>query len=113
MTDLYDKYYGINLNNEAYKNCVWGYIPHFFHTPFYVYQYATSFAASLAIYENVKAGKENALDDYLNMLKMGGSNYPVEIVKSAGVDLTTTEPFMAVVHRLEELTEELAKLLEE
>ena len=44
---------------------------------------------------------------------MGGSNYPVEIVKSAGVDLTTTEPFMSVVHRLEELTEELAKLLEE
>jgi len=113
MRDLYDKYYGINLNEEAYKNCVWGYIPHFFHTPFYVYQYATSFAASLAIYENVKAGKENAFENYLNMLKMGGSNYPVEIVKSAGVDLTTTEPFMSVVHRLEELTEELAKLLEE
>ncbi|MCM1130522.1 MAG: oligoendopeptidase F [Roseburia sp.] len=112
MTELYKDYYGIDLNNEPLKNNVWAYIPHFFHTPFYVYQYATSFAASLAIYENVKKNPKS-LDKYLAMLSMGGSNYPVEIVKTAGVDLTKTDAFLAVVNRLEELTKELKKLLEE
>lgn len=112
MTDLYMDYYGIDLNKEPLKNNVWAYIPHFFQTPFYVYQYATSFAASLAIYEEVKKNPKS-LDKYLAMLSMGGSNYPVEIVKTAGVDLTKTDAFLAVVNRLEELTKELKKLLEE
>lgn len=112
MIELYQDYYGIDLNNEPLKNNVWAYIPHFFHTPFYVYQYATSFAASLAIYEEVKKNPKS-LDKFLAMLSMGGSNYPVEIVKTAGVDLTKTDAFLAVVHRLEELTKELKKLLEE
>ncbi|MCI9653095.1 MAG: oligoendopeptidase F [Acholeplasmatales bacterium] len=112
MTDLYKKYYGISLKDEPYKENVWAYIPHFFHTPFYVYQYATSFAASLAIYENVKKDYKN-LDKYLEMLSMGGSTYPIEIVKTAGVDLTKPDAFLAVVHRMEELVEELKRLLEE
>ncbi|MDE6407236.1 MAG: oligoendopeptidase F [Anaeroplasmataceae bacterium] len=112
MTELYKDYYGIDLNNEPLKNNVWAYIPHFFHTPFYVYQYATSFAASLAIYEEVKRNPKS-LEKYLAMLSMGGSNYPVEIVKTAGVDLTKTDAFLAVVNRLEELTSQLKKLLEE
>ncbi|MDE7106631.1 MAG: oligoendopeptidase F [Anaeroplasmataceae bacterium] len=112
MTELYKDYYGIDLDNEPLKNNVWAYIPHFFHTPFYVYQYATSFAASLAIYEEVKKNPKS-LDKYLAMLSMGGSNYPVEIVKTAGVDLTKTDAFLAVVNRLEELTNQLKKLLEE
>ena len=91
---------------------VWAYIPHFFHTPFYVYQYATSFAASLAIYEEVKKNPKN-LNSYLEMLSMGGSAYPVDIVRKAGVDLTKTDAFMAVVHRLEDLVTELENLLED
>lgn len=113
MEKNYLDYYGIDLNTERYKDCVWAYIPHFFHSPFYVYQYATSFAASLAIYEKVQKKERGALDHYLKMLSMGGCNYPVEIVKSAGVDLTTTEPFLAVVNRLDELVDELSELLEE
>ncbi len=113
MTELYWDYYGIHLEEEPLKNNVWAYIPHFFHTPFYVYQYATSFAASLAIYEEVKKNPKEALKKYIAMLSMGGSNYPIEIVKTAGVDLTKTDAFLAVVHRLEELTKELKKLLEE
>ncbi|MDE7095402.1 MAG: oligoendopeptidase F family protein, partial [Anaeroplasmataceae bacterium] len=112
MTDLYKDYYGIDLDKEPLKNNVWAYIPHFFHTPFYVYQYATSFAASLAIYEEIKKNPKS-LDNYLSMLSMGGSTYPVDIVKTAGVDLTKTDAFLAVVNRLEELTKELKKLLEE
>ncbi|MDE6660306.1 MAG: oligoendopeptidase F [Anaeroplasmataceae bacterium] len=112
MTDLYKDYYGIDLDKEPLKNNVWAYIPHFFHTPFYVYQYATSFAASLAIYEEIKKDPKS-LEKYLAMLSMGGSTYPVEIVKTAGVDLTKTDAFLAVVNRLEELTSQLKKLLEE
>lgn len=107
MKDLYLEYYGIDLNNEPYKEYVWAYIPHFFHSPFYVYQYATCYASSLQIYDMVKNNVPGALDNYLNMLKAGGSDYPVEIVKKGGVDLTTPEPFMAVCKRLKELLEVL------
>lgn len=112
IVDLYKDYYGIDLNKEPLKDNVWAYIPHFFHTPFYVYQYATSFAASLAIYETIKKNPKS-LEKYIAMLSMGGSNDPVEIVKTSGVDLTKTDAFVAVVHRLEELTKELKHLLEE
>lgn len=112
MENLYEDYYGISLREEPFKENVWAYIPHFFHTPFYVYQYATSFAASLAIYENVKKDAKN-LEKYIKMLSLGGSNYPIEIVKTAGVDLTKPDAFLAVIHRMEELLEELKVLLED
>lgn len=112
MKELYLTYYGIYLESEPYKEFVWAYIPHFFHSPFYVYQYATCYAASLAIYERVKSGAEEALDDYLQMLKAGGSDYPVEIVRRGGVDLTTDKPFLAVVKRFEELLAALKKELD-
>ena len=113
MSELYLQYYGIDLNTEPLKKFVWCYIPHLFHSPFYVYQYATSFASSLAIYENVKNKKEGAFENYLKLLKAGGSMYPVEIVKAAGVDLTNPDSFMAVVNRVSYLVSELEKLLGE
>ena len=113
MKGLYKQYYDIDLNNESYKEFVWAYIPHLFHTPFYVYQYATSFASSLAIYEKIKNNEPNAFENYLSLLKAGGSDYPVEIVKRAGVDLTKKESFMAVVNRVSQLVDELEKLLKE
>ena len=113
MTDLYKQYYGIDIAEEVYKPLVWAYIPHLYNSPFYVYQYATSFTSSMLIYENVKNGVEGAFDRYIGLLKSGGSDYPVEQVKRAGVDLTTKEPFLAVVRRMEELVDQLEKLLEE
>ena len=107
------QYYGIDLNTEPMKKYVWCYIPHLFHTPFYVYQYATSFASSLAIYSKVKNKEENAFENYLKLLKAGGSTYPVDIIKGAGVDLTNKESFMAVVDRISDLVNQLEKLLEE
>lgn len=112
MTELYKKYYDIDLTKERYKSMVWAYIPHLFYTPFYVYQYATSFSASLAIYERVKKKEPHALEDYITLLKAGGSDYPVELVKRAGVDLTKKDSFMAVVHRLSELVDTLERELE-
>ena len=111
MERLYKAYYGIDLNTEELKKYVWAYIPHLFNSPFYVYQYATSLSASTLIFENVKNNKPNAFESYLNMLKAGGSMYPVDIVKIAGVDLTTKEPFKALCDKLDYLVDELDKLV--
>lgn len=111
MVDLYDEFYGIDILKEEVKEYVWAYIPHLFYTPFYVYQYATSFAASLKIYENVKNKEENAFEKYIGLLQSGGSNYPVEQLKAAGVDLTTKDAFKAVVNRMNELVDELEEVL--
>ena len=84
-----------------------------FYTPFYVYQYATSFAASFKIYKEVKSNTEGAFDRYINLLKSGGSKFPIDQTKEAGVDFTKKETYMAVVERMEELVNKLDKLLNE
>lgn len=112
MVDLYKEFYDIDITKEDGKEYVWSYIPHLFNTPFYVYQYATSFAASLKLYELVKEDPKN-IEKHVGLLKSGGNDYPVNQVKKAGVDLTTKEPFMAVVNRLNELLDELELALNE
>ena len=92
---------------------VWAYIPHLFHTPFYVYQYATSYSASLKIYDNVKNNQPEAMKNYLGLLKSGGSDYPVNQAAKAGADLTDKQTFMAVIKRFESLIDQLEKVLEE
>ncbi len=113
MIDLYKQYYGIDISEEKVKPLVWAYIPHLFNSPFYVYQYATSFTSSMLIYSRVKAKEEGAFENYINLLKSGGSDFPVAQVKAAGVDLTTPEPYLAVVKRMGELVDQLEKLLAE
>lgn len=113
MIKLYKQYYGIDISEEKVKPLVWAYIPHLFYTPFYVYQYATSFTASMLIYENVKKGIPGAFDNYIKMLKSGGSTYPIDEVKIAGVDLTKKEAFECVTRRMNELVDQLEKLLAE
>jgi len=107
MIDLYKEFYDLDITKEGAKQYVWAYIPHLFYTPFYVYQYATSFAASLKLYEDVKNNLPGAFDNYINLLKSGGSDYPVKQLLKAGVDLTTENAFKAVVKRLSELVDEL------
>ena len=111
MIDLYQEFYGLDIVKEGVKQYVWAYIPHLFYTPFYVYQYATSFAASLKLYEDVKNNTPGAFDNYINLLKSGGSEYPVDQLKKAGVDLTKEDAFKAVVNRLGELVNELEIVL--
>ena len=113
MVDLYKHYYDIDITLENGKEYVWAYIPHLFHTPFYVYQYATSYSASLKIYDNVKNKKPNAMQNYLGLLKSGGSDYPVNQAAKAGADLTNKDTFMAVIARFESLIDQLEKVLEE
>lgn len=112
MVDLYKQYYDIDITEENGKEYVWAYIPHLFHTPFYVYQYATSFAASLKLYELVKEDPAN-IKHHIELLKSGGNDYPVMQVQKAGVDLTTKDPFFAVVNRLNTLLDELEVALKE
>lgn len=113
MIELYKKYYDLDITKEGVKEYVWAYIPHLHYTPFYVYQYATSFAASFKIYKNVKEEGNAAFEKYLGLLKSGGSKYPVEQAKEAGVDFMQKETFMAVVERMDVLVNELEKLLQE
>ena len=113
MISLYKDYYDIDITKEPGKKYIWAYIPHLFNTPYYVYQYATSFSASLKIYENIKNNLPGAMENYIKMLKAGGSQYPIDIVKLAGVDLSCKEPFLAVVNRLTDLVDQLEKLINE
>ena len=113
MIKLYKQYYGLDIRKEKVKQYVWAYIPHLFHTPFYVYQYATSFASSFALYEKVKNGNEQDFENYVNLLRSGGSKYPIQQTIEAGIDLTNKETFMAVVHRMDDLVNQLEELLGE
>jgi len=89
----------------------WLRIPHFYMT-FYVYQYATSFCASIAIYEMIKSEGQTAINRYLNMLKAGKSGYSVDLLKACGVDLTTKEPIEKAMKNFAELVDQLEKELE-
>ncbi len=112
MIDLYKEFYDIDISKEPGKSYVWAYIPHMFFAPFYVYQYATSFAASLKLYELVKADPKN-IEGHIALLKSGGNDFPMEQVKKAGLDLTDKNVFKAVVNRLETLLDELELALKE
>jgi oligoendopeptidase F len=113
MIDLYKHYYDLDITEENGKEYVWAYIPHLFYTPFYVYQYATSYSASLKIYDNVKKGVPHAMENYLGLLKSGGSDFPVNQAAKAGADLTDKKTFMAVIERFKDLIDQLEKVLEE
>ena len=111
MIELYNKYYDLDITKEEVKKYVWAYIPHLFYTPFYVYQYATSFAASFKLYKEVKEQTPGAFDKYINLLSSGGSKYPMIQAQEAGVDFTKKDAFMAVVERMDYLLKELEELL--
>lgn len=106
MVDLYKTFYDIDITQEPGKQYVWAYIPHLFNTPYYVYQYATSFAASLTLFEKVKTDPTQ-IANHMRLLESGGDAFPVEQVRRAGIDLTAPEAFQAVVNRLSDLLDAL------
>jgi len=100
---------GVVAIDDAY--CVeWAYIPHFY-SSFYVYQYATSIAASSLFAQQVTGGDKAALDRYLALLRAGGSDYPYDLVKAAGVDLATAAPYEALVRRMNAIMDEIEAIL--
>ena len=85
-------------------------IPHFYGA-YYVYKYATGISASLALAKRVTQGGEAEREDYFKFLKSGGSRYPIESLKVAGVDMSTTEPVQAALDVFANLVAELEKNL--
>jgi oligoendopeptidase F len=110
--DLYQKYWGPSMITDIEEGYTWARIPHFYYN-FYVYQYATSYAASQAIFEKIKKEGQPAIDKFLTFLKSGSSKYPIEVLKDAGVDMNSPEPIIAVVNRMNLLMDEMEKLLNE
>ncbi|MHC4153572.1 MAG: oligoendopeptidase F [Planctomycetota bacterium] len=102
--DILKKYYGhdkgVCVIDDLYT-IEWAYIPHFYYN-FYVYQYSTSFTASTGLSEKVLSQEKGAVEGYIEFLSAGGSDYPIELLKKAGVDMTSGEPFdktMTVMNR--------------
>src|SRR5207302_8689259 len=88
----------------------WSFISHFYRD-FYVFQYATSFTASAALAEQVKAGDAAATRRYLAFLSAGGSKYPIDLLREAGVDMTTDEPLDLTVRSMNRVMDEMEMLL--
>src|SRR5438876_4300498 len=85
-------------------------IPHFYHA-FYVYKYATGISAAVALSERVLSGQPGSVDAYLNFLRSGGSQFPLETLKAAGVDMSTPAPIESTLHLFERRLKELEELL--
>jgi len=96
--------------DDAYR-VEWAYIPHFYYT-YYVYQYATSIAAASLFADEVLQGTRQTCDRYLAVLQAGGSEYPYELLASAGVDLATRAPYDALVARMNRIMDEIEVILE-
>ena len=107
--DLNKKYFGPDMVVDDEIKIEWARIPHFY-SDYYVYQYATGYAAASAFANSILKGEENALDKYKGFLKMGGSKYPIDILKIAGVDMTTSAPLEATIARFNELLDMLEEL---
>lgn len=88
----------------------WAHIPHFYYN-FYVYQYATSYTASTALSEEVLAGNTETTQRYLELLRSGGSDYPIDLLKKAGVDMTTSAPFDLTMNKMNRVMDEIEIIL--
>ncbi|MEW6411462.1 MAG: oligoendopeptidase F [Candidatus Zixiibacteriota bacterium] len=110
--DIYQKYYGPALVIDEYNDIGGMRISHFYRQ-YYVYQYATSYAAAQMISQKILEGDKAAIDKYMTFLATGASNYPVEILRAAGVDMTTPEPVNATIKLFSELVDEFERLLNE
>lgn len=120
MDNLFKEYFGDTITMDELQKIIWARIPHFFNSPYYVYQYATSFASSANLYDRITNEKysveerESAKEAYLTLLKSGGNDHPMSQLKKAGVDLEKEESFHAVAVEFDRLLnileEELNKL---
>jgi oligoendopeptidase F len=111
--DITKKYYGHDQGVcivDDYVANEWSFIPHFYRD-FYVFQYATSFTASSALSEKVLSGDAAATKRYLTFLSAGGSKYPIDLLKDAGVDMTTDEPLDLTIKKMNRVIDEMEKLL--
>ena len=113
-SEVVKKYYGHDQGIcivDDYVAHEWSFIPHFFN-PFYVFQYATSFTASSALSEKVLSGDSETTERYLQFLSSGKSKYPIDLLKDAGVDMTTDEPLELTIQKMSRVMDDMEKLLD-
>jgi oligoendopeptidase F len=108
--ELLRRYHGDAVTIDDLYAVEWSYIPHFYRG-FYVFQYATSIAAASQFAERILAGDAQARQRYLDMLRSGGSDYPYELVKRAGVDLAQPAPYQALARRMDAIMDRIEAIL--
>lgn len=110
--ELNKKYFGDDVLIDDTIAIEWARIPHFYFN-FYVYQYATGISAALTLADIVQNGGASERDAYLTFLKGGCSKYPIDLLKAAGVDMTSPEPVITAIKKFDRLIDELESLLKE
>lgn len=108
--DVYQKYWGPEMKIDEEESFTWARVPHFYYN-FYVYQYATGFAASEALALKVKSEGDPAVQKYLDFLKAGSSDYPINILDKAGVNMNSQEPILAVTTKMNQIIDEIENLI--
>ena len=101
------KYYGKDYELDQLAKVGWSRIPHFYNS-FYVYKYATGCSAGVSFAEDIL---KNGADNYIDFLKKGGSDYPISVLKNAGVDLTNTKPIEDTINKFDSLVKELETIV--
>ena len=113
--EVLEAYFGESLDDQEWYKNTWARIPHFFASPYYVYQYATSKAAATLFHAKMTSGPMNerreTVERYLDLLRSGGNDHPVSLLQKAGVDFTTPEPVEAMVTTMNRLVGELEDAL--
>ena len=109
--DLNKKYFGEGLTIDEEIGLEWARIPHFYYN-YYVYQYATGYAAATALSAKILEEGQPAVDKYVGFLKAGSSDYPIEVLKSAGVDMTDKQTILSALDVFEAKLDEMEKLLQ-
>ncbi len=119
LTDIYrtliQDYYGDAVDLNPMTGLTWARIPHFFNSPYYVYQYATCFASAARLSQEIMHGSDaeraEARERYLDLLKSGGSDYSMALLKKAGVDLAQPDTVRAIITQLDDLVSRLEREL--
>ena len=112
--DTHIAYYGDSVQMDPLVDSTWSRIPHFLRNDnFYVYQYSTSFVAATALAKMILKDGEPARVRFLNLLRSGSNDYPIELLKKAGIDMTTPAPVIATIEVFDQMVSELEKTLKE
>jgi len=112
--EVFAAYYGDAVHVDELNQIEWSRIPHFLRSDnFYVYQYSTSFVAATALAKQILEEGEPARERYLTMLKSGSNDYPIELLKKAGIDMTTAAPIEATIEVFDDLVDQLEQALSE
>ena len=109
--EVLGSFFGDALDDQEWYRNTWARIPHFYGSPYYVFQYATSKAAAVLLHQRMTAGDEGersaTVEAYLGLLRSGGNDHPINQLQQAGVDFTTTEPTEALVAKMGSLVDHL------